>query len=900
MPALPPLPIDDALPALRAVLASRTRAVLQAPPGAGKTTRVPLALLGEPWMAGRTILVLEPRRLAARAAARRMAATLGEPVGGTVGYRVRLDSRVGPRTRVEVVTEGVLPRLLHDDPALERVGAVLFDEFHERSLQADLGLALTLDAQAVLRDDLRVLAMSATLDGARVAALLADPLGTPAPVVTSEGRVYPVEVRWAPRRPDAGPHALEGAVAAAVRSALAAHPGDVLVFLPGAAEIRRTADLLGTTPPGPGTRVFELHGQLDAAAQDEAVAASPPGARKVVLATNVAETSLTIEGVRVVVDAGLARVPRFSPRTGMTHLDTVRVSRAGAEQRCGRAGRVAPGACYRLWPEAEHHGLGPHATPEILEADLAPLALELAAAGVADPNALRWMDPPPEAAHARARALLAQLGALDARGRVTAHGRAMAALPLHPRLAHMLLRAGPLGDGPLRLACDLAALLGDRDLLRPAGPGAHPDADVRLRLALLRGAAGDVPAAAHGWPVDRAGVHRARQEARALLGRVRPLVRGRAGAAGTPNGPSPNGASPNGSGAADGDALAGLLVALAYPDRVAQRRGAREPGAGDATAPGRFLLRNGRGAVLGSGQPLAREPLLAVAELAGSTADRESRIALAAPLDAADLERHFAGQIERADEVAWDAAAGAVRARGVERLGALVLRERPSPAPDPVLVAAALLGAVRDAVRARGLDAALPWTDAAHGLRARVAFLRMLGTGAGAGPPGASPWPDWSDAALADTLGAWLGPALPGLRRWADVEAIDLAAVLTAQLTWAQRAALDELAPTHVAVPTGSRIRVDYTDPAAPVLAVRLQELFGVAETPRIAGGRVALVLHLLSPAHRPVQVTRDLAGFWRSSYFDVRKDLRGRYPKHPWPDDPLAAEPTRRAKPRP
>jgi ATP-dependent helicase HrpB len=883
MSAPPPLPIDDALPALRAALAAHTRVVLQAPPGAGKTTRVPLALLGEPWMAGRAVLVLEPRRLAARAAARRMAATLGEPVGETVGYRVRLDSRVGPRTRVEVVTEGVLPRLLHDDPALERAGAVLFDEFHERSLQADLGLALTLDVQGVLRDDLRVLVMSATLDGARVAALLGG-AGGPAPVVASGGRAYPVEVRWSPRRPDAARGAVEGAVAGAVRAALAAHPGDVLAFLPGAAEIRRTADLLGAGPLPGGARVLELHGQLDPAAQDEAVAPSPPGARKVVLATSIAETSLTIEGVRVVVDAGLARVPRFSPRTGMTHLETVRVSRAGAEQRCGRAGRVAPGACYRLWPEAEHHGLVPHAAPEILEADLAPLALELLAAGVEDPRTLRWMDPPSEAAYARAVALLAQLGAVGADGRVTAHGRAMAALPLHPRLAHMLLRAAALGDGAVRAACDLAALLGDRDLLRPAAPGAHPDADVRLRLALLAGDAGAAPGAVHGWPVDRAGVHRARQEARALRARVR--------AAG--------GAAPNARPRGAPDALAGLLIALAYPDRVAQRRGARGPAGDDGAAPGRFLLRNGRGAALAADQPLAREPLLAVAEVAGTTADRESRVALAAPLDPADLDAQFADQIERADEVAWDAAAGAVRARQVERLGALVLRERPWPAPDPAAVAAALLGAVREAVRARGLDTALPWSGGARALRERVAFLRTLGEAAPSAGGGAdAAWPDWSDAALAATLDAWLGPALHGLRRWADVEALDLASVLAAQLTWRQRAALDELAPTHVPVPTGSRVRVDYADPAAPVLAVRLQELFGLADTPRVAGGRVPLMLHLLSPAHRPVQVTRDLAGFWRSSYFDVRRELRGRYPKHPWPDDPLAAEPTRRAKPR-
>ncbi len=892
-PDVPPLPIDDALPALRAALAANARAVLVAPPGAGKTTRVPLALLDAPWMAGRAVVMLEPRRLAARAAARRMADALGESVGETVGYRVRLDSRVGPRTRVEVVTEGVLPRLLHDDPALERVGAVLFDEYHERSLQADLGLALTLDTQDVLRPDLRVLVMSATLDGARVARLLAGAGGAPAPVVASEGRAYPVEVRWAPRRPDpAARGAVEGAVAAAVRAALAAHPGDVLAFLPGAAEIRRTAELLGGSP-APGARVHELHGQLDAEAQDAAVAPAPDGARKVVLATNIAETSLTIEGVRVVVDAGLARVPRFSPRSGMTHLDTVRVSRAGAAQRAGRAGRVAPGVCYRLWPEAEHHGLLAHATPEVLEADLAPLALELAAAGVGDPRALRWLDPPPEAAFAGARALLGQLGALDGAGRVTAHGRAMSALPLHPRLAHMLLRARAMGGPAVDAAGALAALLADRDVLRPAGPGAPPDADLRLRVALVLGARGGeaeggVPAAVHGAPVDRAGVHRARQEARALGQRLRGL------AAGAPRPRGPDAGPPAPDVAAERDAAVGPLVALAYPDRVAQRRAA----GGDADrgpAPGRFLLRNGRGTALGADQSLAREPYLAVAELAGAAGERESRVALAAPLTLADLEAHFADQIERSEEVAWDAAAGLVRARVVERLGALVLRERRLADPDPARVAAALVDAVRQDLRARGLEAALPWSDAARHLRERVAFVRAHGLG----PTSGEAWPDWSHAALAGSLDAWLGPALVGLRRRGDIDALDLHAVLAGQLTWAQRAALDELAPTHVVVPTGSRVRVDYADPAAPVLAVRLQELFGLADTPRVGHNRVVLTLHLLSPAHRPVQVTRDLAGFWRSSYFDVRRELRGRYPRHPWPDDPTTAEPTRRAKPR-
>ncbi|MDQ6925666.1 MAG: ATP-dependent helicase HrpB, partial [Candidatus Eremiobacteraeota bacterium] len=635
------LPVDDALPSLRAALDTSPRVVLQAPPGAGKTTRVPLALLDAAWLGDRTIVMLEPRRLAARAAARRMAATLGEDVGATVGFRVRAETRVGSRTRIEVVTEGVLTRMLQEDAALERVGAVLFDEFHERSLQADLGLALVLELQQVLRDDLRVLVMSATLDGARVAALLGRAgAGTPAPVVTSTGRAYPVEVRWRPQRPPAQHGAIEAATAATVRRALDAHDGDVLVFLPGAAEIRRVGEALADPPLAPSVQVHVLHGLLAPADQDAAIAPAPPGTRKVVLATAIAETSLTIEGVRIVVDAGLARVPRFALRTGMTHLDTVRVSQAGAEQRRGRAGRVAPGICYRLWPEAEHAGLLAHALPEILEADLAPLALELALAGVRDPGTLLWLDPPPAVAYARARELLVQLDALTdpgADGRITAHGREMAALGMHPRLAHMVLtapavvaraaNAGTAASGepsraeprarPRWTACALAALLAERDVLRGT-PAMPAEVDVDLRLTLVR--PGPIPPSVHGAIVDRAAVHRVRDDLTALLRRagVRAPVRDAT--------------------LTSSDAI-GALVATAYPDRVAQRR----PG-----TPGRFLLRNGRGSVVPAADPLAQAPYLAVGEIVGTATEREDRIALAASLTLEQIEAQFAGQIVRA------------------------------------------------------------------------------------------------------------------------------------------------------------------------------------------------------------------------------------------------------------
>jgi ATP-dependent helicase HrpB len=800
---------------------------------------VPLALLDAAWLAGGRILMLEPRRLAARAAAWRMAELLGERVGETVGYRMRMDTRVGPRTRIEVVTEGVLTRMLQSDPTLDGVGLVIFDEFHERSLQADVGLALTLHARSILRPDLRVLVMSATLDGAPVAALLGG-----APVISSEGRAYPVDVHYIGRRPAVR---VEGAVAAAVRNALSREEGDLLVFLPGAGEIRRVHALLHEAALGVGMDVIPLHGNLPREMQDRALAPAAPGARKVVLATSIAETSLTIEGVGVVIDSGLARVPRFSPRSGMTRLETVRVSRASAEQRRGRAGRLGPGVCYRLWGEHEQAMLVAHAPPEILDADLAPVALDLAVMGVADPAELPWLDPPPSASFAQARELLAELGALDPVGRVTPHGRAMAELAMHPRLAHMVLRARELGLG--ELGCRIAALLAERDILR--SDGGVPDADLRARLEIVADRSAGADASAErpsDHRVDRDALRRVRAQSRAWMEQLR-VQRG------------------------GGDIdRCGLLLALAYPDRIARQR---------AGARGRYVLRNGTGAALAESQPLSRSAYLAVAELDGQRP--ESRIFLAAPLAEEEILAHFGDQIERDDVIAWDADARAVIARRRVRLGALMLADGPLPDPDPHALARALARGV-----AREGLGALPWSDGAKSVRDRIRFLHALDQ---------SSWPDVSDESLAVTLDDWLLPRLHGATRLSDIRHADLADALRDLLPWDRRALLDELAPTHVTVPSGSRIPVDYSDPSAPVLAVRLQEMFGLAETPRIARGAVPLTLHLLSPAHRPVQVTRDLAGFWRSGYFDVRKDLRGRYPKHHWPEDPLQAAPTRRAK---
>lgn len=820
-------PIDAVLPQLLGTLRHHSNAVLQAPPGAGKTTRVPLALLDEAWLQGGRIIMLEPRRLAARNAAHFMAASLGEPVGGQVGYRVRLDSQVGPETRIEVVTEGILTRMLQDDPTLEGVGLVIFDEFHERSLQADLGLALCLESQAALRPDLKLLVMSATLDGAATARALGD-----APVISSAGRSHPVALNYRPLPARASRQQLLQHVCAVTLEALDQEDGSALVFLPGAAEIRQVEQRLRNSNLGTEVLIAPLYGELSLADQERAIRPPPPGQRKVVLATNIAETSLTIEGIRLVIDSGLARQPRFEPGTGLTRLETVNISQASAEQRRGRAGRLEPGVCYRLWPEGQARL--DQRSAEILEADLAPLALELARWGCRDPAQLTWLDPPPAASYQQAQGLLRRLDALDGAGRITPHGQAMAALPLHPRLAHMVLRGEALGAG--QMACQLAALLSERDPLRRSD---EQDSDVHSRLALLQD-----PQRAKGH-----GLGRIQQAARQLQRQL-------------------------GVGADEPDlGLAGVLLGFAYPDRIAQRR----PG-----SAGRYRLANGRGAAFTAHEALANAPWLVIAALAAG--QTEARIFLAAAIDQDQIETHFATLIEAHTEVAWDPREQAVRARRQRRLDALVLADKPWPDADPEQVRSALLQGIAET----GLQC-LPWDRRSRQWQQRVQFLHRLEP---------TQWPDVSDAALGASLAQWLGPFLTGMSRLSHLSRLDLQAALDALLPWPQQRRLEELAPTHMTVPSGSRIALDYAnDP--PVLAVRLQEMFGAGDTPTIAGGRVRLLLHLLSPAQRPLQVTQDLEGFWAGSYAEVRKEMKGRYPKHYWPEDPRQAAPTRHAKPR-
>jgi ATP-dependent helicase HrpB len=812
------LPIDLVLPRLTAALAAANCAVLVAPPGAGKTTRVPLVLLDEAWAKDKKILVLEPRRLAARAAASRMAATLGEQVGETVGLRVRFGSRISKRTRIEVVTEGVFTRLVLDDPSLDGIAAVLFDEFHERSLDADLGLALARDAQQGLCPDLKLLVMSATLDGARVAALLGN-----APVIESEGRAYPVETRYLGRDTRAP---IERQVSDAIERALRAETGSVLVFLPGAGEIRRTEMLLRDRMRETNVDVVALYGALDAREQDRAISPSPPGHRKIVLATSIAETSLTIEGVRIVIDSGLSRVPRYEPDVGLTRLETVRVSRAAADQRRGRAGRTEPGVSYRLWDEPQTSSLEPYTRPEILSADLSSFVLDLAHWGTADPAKLAFLDAPPLAALAEARALLKEIGAIDADGRITDEGRKLRSLPLPPRLARMVVDASAEGSGAL--AATIAALLTERGL-------GGDDVDLRHRLDNFRR--------------DRS--PRA-EDARAMVKRW---------------------AESAGAGQNNGEHSVGALLALAYPDRIAKNRG----------AGGAFLLANGRGGLVDPASPLAREPFLAVAELTGAAA--ASRIVLAAPVEVAEIEARFAGQIEDRSEVAFDTASASLRARRRERLGALILSEQTRPVASDSESARLLA----EGIATLGIGK-LPWNKAQLQLRNRVMFLRRAEGGE---------WPDLSDATLAITSAEWLAPFLTGRTALSQIGADDLTAALDALIPWNLRKKLDAEAPTHFTAPSGSHVPIDYEAEEGPKLAIRVQELFGLSVHPTIAGGRVPLLIELLSPAHRPVQVTRDLPGFWRGSYRDVKTEMRGRYPRHPWPDDPMKAPATRRAKPR-
>ena len=833
------LPVEAVIADLQTALAQKACVVLQAPPGAGKTTCVPLHLLGTSWLNNRKIILLAPRRLAARAAAMRMADLLQEKVGQTVGYRVRLDSRVSAATRIEVVTEGVLTRMLQSDPALAGVGLVIFDEFHERSLDADLGLALCLDMQGVLNKALRLLIMSATIATEPLAAMLAG-----APVIACPGQAFPVETRYVGRHtPAFSGEALRDAVLSAARQ----ESGSILVFLPGAPEIRQAARLLEMALPGPEWIVAPLFGNLSRSDQDRAIAPPPGGKRKIVLATSIAETSLTIEGIRVVVDSGLQRVPRYDVRSGMTRLVTLPVSRASADQRRGRSGRTGPGVCLRLWSRQMHHTLPAALRPEILESDLAGLALELAIWGVTDTSRLRWLDLPPAETFDGARRLLQSLEALDGHGRATDHGRQMAALPVHPRLAHMLMAANRRGCGGS--ACDLAALLSERDALR-FEPG-RSDADLRIRFDLLQALRKNRPLFYPGATVAAYPLRRAVRTAANLRRRL--------------------GCRRD---AADAASI-GRLLAWAYPDRIARRR---------AAGRGRFLLANGRGACLDPVEALAGEEFLVAAELDGER--RNARIYSAAPISLDSLIAQFADRIQPVEKVAWDPISRAVAARRELKLGALTLRSDPLASPDAPQVMAALL----DGIRQEGLDC-LPWTRALRQWQQRVCFLRRLAEEQ-------QRWPEVSDGGLAATLAQWLAPYLTGITRLRDLARIDLKKALFGMLTYQQHKLLDEQAPTHLTVPSGSRISIDYSGDI-PVLAVRLQEMFGLFDTPAVAGGRRPLLIHLLSPAGRPVQITQDLAGFWQTGYPEVKKELKGRYPKHDWPDDPLQAQPTARAKAR-
>ncbi|MDQ2633235.1 MAG: ATP-dependent helicase HrpB [Pseudomonadota bacterium] len=816
MPAFPTLPVTEILPQLAQALEVRTNAVLVAPPGAGKTTLVPLALLDQAWAAAGKIVLLEPRRLAARAAARRMSQLLGEEPGGTVGYAMRMESRMSAKTRIMVVTEGVLARMILDDPELPDVSAVLFDEFHERSLDGDFGLALALDVQGALRPDLRLLVMSATLDGARVAKLLDG-----APIIESAGRSFPVEIRHEERAPGMP---VEDAVAKAIREAVATEAGSVLAFLPGQREIERTAERLeGRLPEN--CDVVPLYGQLDGKAQDAAIRPPPPGRRKVVLATSIAETSITIDGVRVVVDSGLSRLPRYEPATGLTRLETLRVSRASAEQRAGRAGRTQAGVAIRLWRAEQTAALPAFTPPEILQADLSGLLLDCAAFGVADPTTLRFLDPPPAPALAEARALLLSLGAIDEAGGLTGTGEAMRKLALPARLAHMVAEAARHGQA--QTAAELAVLITERGL-------GGDSADLERRLARFRAERGPRAQAARGLAQRLARTNAPRE--------------------------------------AEDDAGAGALLLHAWPDRVARARGER----------GRFVLANGSGAQLDAADPLAGEVFLVVADLQGKA--QNARIASAAPVSEDEIRAALGHRIETRRTTAFDPAKRVVRVRETARLGAIVLSERMLPPPSGSEADRAIL----DAIREHGLSL-LDCSKEAGTLRQRLSWLHR-GLGA--------PWPDVSDEALMASLEEWLLPFLHGEASFARIDGNTVHAGLMSLVPHDLQRRISSLAPTHFDAPSGSSVPIRY-DGEWPVLAIRVQELFGLDAHPSIASGKVPLTLELLSPAHRPIQTTRDLPGFWRGSWVDVRADMRGRYPKHVWPDDPLAASATARAKPR-
>ncbi|WP_417671069.1 ATP-dependent helicase HrpB [Roseibium sp.] len=810
-----PLPIDAVLNDLSGALDQNPNAVLVAEPGAGKTTRVPLALLDAPWRGNGRILMLEPRRLAARAAARRMAGELGEKVGDTVGYRVRMDTKVSARTRIEVITEGVFTRMILDDPELSGVAAILFDEFHERSLDGDLGLALAIDVQGALRDDLRLVPMSATIDASSVATLLGG-----CPVIECKGRSFPVETRYLGRRPK---ERTEPQISAAIRKAVVEESGSILVFLPGQGEIRRTADLLEGKLPA-NCIVTPLFGALDGKAQDAAIKPAPAGMRKIVLASAIAQTSLTIEGVRVVIDSGLARVPKYEPQTGLTRLETVRVSRASADQRRGRAGRTEPGICYRLWDEAQTVALAANEAPEILEADLSSLALDLASWGTLDPRQLSFLDPPPSGAWEEALALLRSLHALDKGGQLTGQGKRLSALPLSPRLAHMLDIGAREGAGTT--AAFLAALLSD-----PGLGGRDPD--LREQLRRLRN--------------DKS---KRAQESRSMALRWLKMAGGRE----TP---------------VDIEDT-GWLLATAYPDRVAQARGQR----------GRFRLANGRGAELSEEHSLCETPFLVVADIQGRAAS--GRILLCAPITKEEIELHFKSDIVEEDDVRLDKD-GTIRARRVTRYRSVDLGEQPIASPSADAVTKTIVGALKKRGAGR-----LPWSKDQIRLRHRVSFVRAAGE---------TDLPDLSDSALTETMDDWLAPFIAGRMTLDAVDAACLGDALASLMPYDASKRLEELAPSHFNAPTGSRVPIDYGSENGPTISIRVQELFGLGTHPSVCNGRLPLTLELLSPAQRPIQITKDLPGFWQGSWTDVKADMKGRYPKHPWPDDPAAAEATRRTK---
>ncbi len=820
---MPSLPIEKILPDLLHQLSTHSSVVLCAEPGAGKTTRVPVALLDASWLRDQKIIMLEPRRLAAQRSAAFISTQLNEKVGGTVGYRIRGDAKVSAETRVEIVTEGILTRLLQHEPELPRVGAIIFDEFHERNIHSDLGLALALDVQSHLRPDLRIVIMSATLDSNAISILLND-----APVVKSTGRNFPVETIY-PSQQHVGK--IESAVASTLKKVLRDQSGDTIVFLPGQREIRNVEALLRDEGLPGNVVVHSLYGESPPKQQQNALEPAPPGIRKIILSTSIAETSLTINGVRIVIDAGLTRSSRFDPRRGMSGLVTTPVSQASADQRRGRAGREQPGVCYRLWTEEQHAALPQFSPPEILSADLAPLALELARWGAPEGEGLKFLDPPPRAHLAQARGLLQSLGAFDLNGKLSTHGLAMADLPVHPRLSHMMLKAKELGLGAL--ACEVAALLEERDLLRGTRDN---DIDVHSRLHTLR----------NGGGTDQL----ARARALAQTKRLCKMI----------------GVSYS----LTSDERAGILLALAYPERIAKRRGER------------YQLASGTLGQLPERSLLSRKEFLAVGDVDGVAS--EVKIFLAEGIEEEDIRTVFVAQLETHDQVEWSSREQAVVARRVTKLGAIVISETSLTSDESKIRAAMIVG-----IREMGLIS-LPWSKESLSIRSRSEWLRLGGF-----VP--DDWPDLSDENLLATLEGWLSPFLNGVTRPAHLAKLDLTKIISAQFSYVQLTLLNRVAPMHITVPTGSHIPLDYSSGKEPILAVRLQEMFGESESPAVVGGKVKVLLHLLSPAQRPLVVTADLASFWRNAYADVRKEMRGRYPKHYWPEDPMSAEPTRRKK---